>query len=96
MKRFDYFYLLFFKDYGDPSTTPSSNTGYVESNAKNIYYIRKNGLFTLRSAAFSIAEVFYHYYYGMVNDIVINYRIVMIIAIVFLVISQLILIPIVF
>ena len=50
----------------------------------------------MRDAGFSIAEVFYKYYYGMVNDIIINYRIVMILAIVFLVISQLILIPIVF
>ncbi|EAR83935.1 PAS domain S-box protein (macronuclear) [Tetrahymena thermophila SB210] len=75
-------------------TTP--NPGYQESTSKNIYYLRQNGLFVLKDAAYTIAQNFYNFYYNMVDGYVTNYRVVMIIAIIFLVISQLILIPIVF
>lgn len=84
--------ILFSQDYGSEG---SANREFVDSNSKHIYNLRRNRLFTFRAADMDIAEGFYTYYQRVVNDRIISNKIVMLLEIIILVLSEVILVPIV-
>ncbi|EGR30230.1 PAS domain S-box family protein [Ichthyophthirius multifiliis] len=63
-----------------------------------IYYfiVRQNGLFLFRQSCEEISENFFNFYYNLVQDSDLQFLIIMIIGILFFILSQFILIPIVF
>ena len=73
-----------------------SSASDAESTAKNFFFIRVNGLDPLRSGSENIAQGFYQFYYDRTSYHDANFRIIMIVACILLVISQFILVPIVF
>ncbi|KAL4485750.1 hypothetical protein ABPG72_012290 [Tetrahymena utriculariae] len=70
--------------------------GQVNQATSSLYYINSNGLQSQREACNKTANEFFNYYYNKIDDFRINYIVVLSIAIVFVVISLFILIPIVF
>jgi len=70
--------------------------GPTNTNYKNFYFVVKNGLGPLRDGSEKEAEIFYNYYVGKTSDYNVVFVVIMVVGIVVLVISELILIPIVF
>lgn len=58
--------------------------------------MRENGLFVLRSGSEDIADDFYMFYKGMTDDFQTKFQVIMILGIIFLFLSQFVLIPKVF
>ncbi|KAL4466115.1 hypothetical protein ABPG74_004352 [Tetrahymena malaccensis] len=78
------------------STLASIVKGQVNQATSSLYFINSNGLQSQREACNKTANEFYNYYYNKVGDFRINYIVVLVIAIAFVIISLFILIPIVF
>lgn len=72
-------------------TPANSDTIY-----KNFYFVVKNGLGPLRDGSEKEAEIFYNYYIDKTKDYNTVFVVIMVVGIVVLIISELILIPIVF
>lgn len=68
----------------------------TNTNVKNFYFVWKNGLGPLRDGSEKEAEIFYNYYIDKTKDYNTTFVVIMVVGIVVLVISELILIPIVF
>ena len=71
-------------------------TSSTDSTPKNFYLVRRNGLGTLREGSESESTIFYNYYVHTADKYNNTFRALMIIAICLLVVSDCILIPIVF
>ena len=67
-----------------------------ETSVKNFYFLKKNGMGPLRAGSEAEAENFYNYYIRKTETYNTIFLIIMIVGIVILVISEMILIPIVF
>jgi len=67
-----------------------------DTNVKNFIFVQKNGLGPLRDGSEKEAEIFYKYYVDKTGDYNVIFVVIMVVGIVVLVISELILIPIVF
>jgi PAS domain S-box-containing protein len=68
----------------------------TDTNVKNFYFVKKNGLGPLRDGSEKEAEIFYNYYINKTKDYNTVFVVIMVVGIVVLIISELILIPIVF
>ena len=71
-------------------------SGYTDTAVKQFYSVVKNGLGPLRDGSEQEAQIFYNYYINKTNKYNTIFLVIMIVGIVILVISELILIPIVF
>lgn len=68
----------------------------THSDNKNFYFVRKNGLGPLRDGSEKEAEIFYNYYVDKTDNYNTLFLVIMIVGIIVLIISDIILIPIVF
>lgn len=71
-------------------------TSDLDSTSKNFFFVRRNGLGPLRIGSESTAEEFYSYYVDLTTSYETKFKIILILGLVILFISQMILIPIVF
>ena len=78
------------------STLSSFLNTDIQSTQKNFFYVQVNGLGILRRGSEYIAGLFYNFYYGLSDSFQIQFLIIMILGIVFLMLSITVLIPIVF
>lgn len=69
---------------------------YKDNSFKNMFLVRDNGLFVLRKGSEDIAEDYFDYYHGLTEDFQKSFLIIMIGAVVFVMVTQMFLIPIVF
>lgn len=82
-----------FVPYSGDST---DGENFVESTKKNFFFVRENGLFVLRKGSEQRAEVFYDFYQDSLSSYKNTFSVIMILGIVFLILAQCVLIPIVF
>ncbi|KAL4459259.1 hypothetical protein ABPG73_001296 [Tetrahymena malaccensis] len=75
---------------------PLSTGSYVKSTQIYFYFVRENGLAIFRDSAFSQVNTYYNFYQDLVKKYNTTFLIIMIVALLILVITQIILIPIVF
>ena len=72
------------------------NSSFILSTQKNFFVVRENGLFILRSASQKIAANVFEFYDNIFEESKYDFQVILMIGIIFLSLSQIVLIPIVF
>ncbi|EAR83936.2 PAS domain S-box protein (macronuclear) [Tetrahymena thermophila SB210] len=75
---------------------PLSSGSYVKSTQIYFYFVRENGIAIFRDSAFGQVTTYYNFYQDLIQKYSTTFLIIMIVALLILVITQVILIPIVF
>jgi hypothetical protein len=72
------------------------STSDLDSTVKNFFFVKRNGLGPLRKGSEDTAQQFFSYYSDLTSNYQNRFKIIMIVGLIILVLSQFILIPIVF